>query len=151
VAEPEHLQKLAGDLGISDLVRFERPVPQPVLADYYRAAAMTVVPSYTESFGLVALESQACGTPVVAARVGGLATAVSDGHSGVLVDGHDPQRYADEIRRLLVEPARRATLARGAVLHASRFGWAVTADRVLEVYADAIAERRSLTGVAAGQ
>ena len=67
-------------------------MPQHELADWYRAADVTVVPSHNESFGLVALESQACGTPVVAAAVGGLRTAVRDGVSGVLVDGHDPQR-----------------------------------------------------------
>jgi D-inositol-3-phosphate glycosyltransferase len=131
---PEHLAKLAGTLGISDLVRFEPPAPQPMLADYYRAADLTVVPSYNESFGLVALESQACGTPVVAARVGGLTTAVRDGVSGVLVDGHDPQEYADVARALLATPARRATLAAGAVEHAAGFGWDATVERVLEVY-----------------
>jgi D-inositol-3-phosphate glycosyltransferase len=134
LAEPEHLHKLAGSLGIADLVRFERPAAQPLLADYYRAADVTIVPSYTESFGLVAVEAQACGTPVVAARVGGLATAVADGVSGVLIDGHDPRDYGREIGRLIREPARRASLAEGAVSHASRFGWASTVDRVLEVY-----------------
>src|SRR4051812_4381996 len=132
MVEPEHLQKLAGSLGIADLVRFERPVAQPALADYYRAADLTVIPSHTESFGLVAAESQACGTPVVAARVGGLRTAVADGASGVLVDGHEPQDYAAAIRGLLDDPVRRARFARGAVVHASRFGWAVTAAEVLD-------------------
>jgi D-inositol-3-phosphate glycosyltransferase len=134
LAEPEHLHKLAGSLGIADLVRFERPVPQPQLADYYRAADLTVVPSYTESFGLVAVESQACGTPVVAARVGGLVTAVADGRSGVLVDGHEPQAYADVVRRLLADPQRYATLAAAASAHAAGFGWDATAAKVLEVY-----------------
>ncbi|HVT66092.1 MAG TPA: D-inositol-3-phosphate glycosyltransferase [Mycobacteriales bacterium] len=132
--EPEHLAKLAGTLGISDLVRFEPPAPQELLADYYRAADLTVVPSYNESFGLVALESQACGTPVIAARVGGLATAVSDGVSGVLVDGHDPAEYAAVVRKMIEAPARRAALADGAVAHASSFGWDATVERVLEVY-----------------
>jgi D-inositol-3-phosphate glycosyltransferase len=139
LAEPEQQQKLAGALGIADLTRFERPVHQARLADYYRAADVTVVPSYTESFGLVAVESQACGTPVVAAGVGGLRTAVADGVSGVLVAGHDPRDYAAALAGLLRDNDRRAALARGAVRHASRFGWEVTADRVLEVYADAMA------------
>jgi len=139
LAEPEQQQKLAGALGIADLTRFERPVHQARLADYYRAADVTVVPSYTESFGLVAVESQACGTPVVAAGVGGLRTAVAHDVSGVLVSGHDPHDYAVTIADLLRDADRHATLARGAVRHASRFGWEVTADRVLEVYADAIA------------
>src|SRR5207245_1540768 len=83
LAHPEEMHKLAGNLGIADITRFERPVAQPALADYYRAATVTVVPSHTESFGLVAVESQACGTPVVAARVGGLRAAVDDGVSGI--------------------------------------------------------------------
>jgi D-inositol-3-phosphate glycosyltransferase len=131
---PEHLAKLAGTLGISDLVRFEPPAAQETLADYYRAADLTMVPSYNESFGLVALESQACGTPVVAARVGGLATAVADGVSGLLIDGHDPRDYATAVRAVVDSPARRAALAQGAVAQAAAFGWDATVDRVLEVY-----------------
>jgi D-inositol-3-phosphate glycosyltransferase len=131
---PEHLAKLAVTLGISDLVRFEPPAAQPLLADYYRAADITIVPSYNESFGLVALESQACGTPVIAARVGGLATAVSDGASGLLIDGHDPSRYASAVRAVIDTPGRRRALAEGAVAHAAKFGWDATVDRVLEVY-----------------
>jgi D-inositol-3-phosphate glycosyltransferase len=150
-AEPEHLQKLAGALGIADLVRFERPVPQPVLADYYRAADLTLVPSHTESFGLVAVESQACGTPVVAARIGGLRTAVADGASGLLVDGHDPGDYADAVRRLLADEAQRARLSRGAVVQASRFGWGVTAAQVLDVYREAASGQDELRPVAVAQ
>jgi D-inositol-3-phosphate glycosyltransferase len=134
LTEPEHLSKLAGSLGIADLVRFERPAPQALLADYYRAADVTLVPSYTESFGLVAVESQACGTPVVAARVGGLLTAVSDGVSGILVDGHDPVDYARAVRQVVRDPGFRESLSRGAVAHAGRFGWSATVDRVLDVY-----------------
>jgi D-inositol-3-phosphate glycosyltransferase len=134
LTHPEHLHKLAGDLGIADVVRFDRPAPQRLLADYYRAADVTLVPSYTESFGLVAVESQACGTPVVAARVGGLVTAVDDGVSGLLVDGHDPLDYACAARRLVREPDLRATLSAGAVDRARRFGWSATVDRVLDVY-----------------
>jgi len=131
---PEHLSKLAGALGIADLVRFERPVPQTVLADYYRAADVTVVPSYTESFGLVAVESQACGTPVVAAKVGGLRTAVADGLSGELIDGHNPADYARAVGRLVREHGYRSVLSEGAVEHAARFGWSATVDQVLGVY-----------------
>jgi D-inositol-3-phosphate glycosyltransferase len=134
LTEPEHLSKLAGSLGIADLVHFERPAPQAALADYYRAADVTLVPSYTESFGLVAVESQACGTPVVAARVGGLLTAVSDGVSGLLIDGHEPVDYARAVRRVVRDAPFRATLSRGATAHAARFGWSATVDRVLDVY-----------------
>jgi D-inositol-3-phosphate glycosyltransferase len=134
LAAPEHLSKLAVELGLADLVRLERPAAQPVLADYYRAADLTIVPSYNESFGLVAIESQACGTPVIAARVGGLRTAVADGVSGILIDGHDPADYAAAIAELLADPDRAAALSRGAITYASRFGWSATVDRLLEVY-----------------
>jgi D-inositol-3-phosphate glycosyltransferase len=138
LAHPEQLHKLAGNLGIADITRFVAPVDQHSLADYYRAATVTVVPSHTESFGLVAVESQACGTPVVAARVGGLRSAVADGSSGVLIDGHDPARYADEIARLVRDPVTLRRLARGAVSHATGLGWAQTAAGVLDVYTDAL-------------
>ncbi len=135
---PEGLQALAAELGIADVVRFEPPSPQSVLADWYRAADVTVVPSHNESFGLVAVESQACGTPVVAARVGGLRTAIADGESGVLVTGHDPAAYAAALRRLHAEPGLHARLARGAVRHAQGFGWDATVDRLVEVYTGAM-------------
>ena len=139
LARPEQLHKLAGDLGIADITRFVRPVDQPTLADYYRAATVTVVPSYTESFGLVAVESQACGTPVIAAHVGGLRAAVDDGRSGLLVHGHDPADYAAAIRRIVTDTTMERRLGRGAVAHASKFGWSRTAEGVLDVYAEAVA------------
>ncbi|XVQ11765.1 D-inositol-3-phosphate glycosyltransferase [Spirillospora sp. CA-255316] len=135
---PEGLQSLAAGLGIADVVRFEPPAPQGELADWYRAADVTVVPSHSESFGLVAVESQACGTPVVASAVGGLRTAVRDGESGILVRGHDPADYAAVLSRLHAEPERRARLARHAVRHARNFGWDTTVDRLLEVYTGAL-------------
>jgi len=138
LAHPEQLAKLAGELGISDLVRFAPLVPQLDLARWYQAADLTVVPSYSESFGLVAIESQACGTPVVAARVGGLATAVADGRSGLLVDGHDPADYAAALHRLLSDEVLRRRLGDGAVRHAARFDWSTTAAAVLESYARAM-------------
>ena len=143
LARPEALQSLAFELGIKDLVRFVPPVAQHLLPQWYRAADLTVVPSYSESFGLVAIESQACGTPVVAAAVGGLRTAVSDGVSGVLVDGHDPQAYAEVLAALAGDPQRRAALRRGALRHAGRFGWGATATGMLEVYSGALLEREA--------
>jgi D-inositol-3-phosphate glycosyltransferase len=142
LAHPTHLDELARDLGIRDLVRFAPPVPQAELADWYRAADVTVVPSYNESFGLVAVESQACGTPVVAAGVGGLRTAVAHGRSGLLVDGHDPARWAAVLADLLADRDRLAALGAGAVRHASAFGWSATAAAMLDVYAEAVADSR---------
>lgn len=141
LAAPEHLHKLAATLGVQDVVRFRRPVPQDVLADWYRAATVAVVPSYNESFGLVAIEAQACGTPVVAASVGGLPTAVRDGVSGILVDGHDPVDYARAIGRLVTTPRLREKYADGAVRHAANFGWAAAAASMAEVYAQTIGGR----------
>jgi D-inositol-3-phosphate glycosyltransferase len=134
---PEQLQKLAGDLGIADVARFFPPQPPERLADHYRVADVTVVPSHNESFGLVALEAQACGTPVVAAAVGGLRTAVRDGVSGVLVDGHEPRDYAAAVRSVL---GRRELLSAGARRHAGLFSWDRTADALVAAYASAAEE-----------
>jgi D-inositol-3-phosphate glycosyltransferase len=136
---PVDIAALARSLGIGDLVREVPPVSQDVLALWYRAAEAVVVPSYTESFGLVALEAQACGTPVVAAAVGGLRTAVRDGESGVLLQGHDPSDYADVLAKLIAHPAERARLAEGALAHAAGFGWGRTAAALLDTYAAVLA------------
>jgi D-inositol-3-phosphate glycosyltransferase len=135
--DPERLDDLARELGISDVVRREPPVSPHRLVDYYRAAEAVVVPSYNESFGLVALEAQACGTPVVAASVGGLRTAVDDGVSGLLVDGHDPVDYAAVLGKLIASPDERDRLGEGALRHARRFGWDATAEGILRVYREA--------------
>ncbi len=144
---PHELEDLAAQLGISDLVSFVPPVARPVLAQWYRAADLVLVPSHSESFGLVAIEAQACGTPVVAARVGGLPTAVGD--AGVLVTGHAPADWADAVGGLLRDPLRRVALADKAVRQSSQFGWGVTTDRLLAVYRQAIADRRG-SSIAAG-
>jgi D-inositol-3-phosphate glycosyltransferase len=141
LTHPDSLTGLTSQLGLSDLVRFTDPVPQPSLADWYRAADLTVVPSYSESFGLVAIESQACGTPVVATAVGGLRTAVRDGVSGVLVESHAPDDYARVIGDLLTNDDRRRELGRGAISHAAGFSWSATASDMLEVYAEARRDR----------
>jgi D-inositol-3-phosphate glycosyltransferase len=133
-ADPDGLLELAASLGVPGIVRLEPPCPQRELADWYRAATVVMVPSYSESFGLVAVEAQACGTPVIAASVGGLRTAVRHGVSGVLVDGHHPASYARAVRDLITEPGRLARLSAGAREHASRFGWSVTVDALLQVY-----------------
>lgn len=138
---PEALHELAASLGVADVVQFRPPMAREGLVDMYRAADLLVVPSHSESFGLVAIEAQACGTPVVAADVGGLPTAVSDGVSGVLVPGHDPETWASVLCDLLDDPERRTRLSHGAVKHAQGFGWAETSHRVLEVYEEAVESR----------
>ncbi len=140
------LAALAAELGVADLVRFLAPQSRDRLADVYRAADLVAVPSHNESFGLVALEAQACGTPVVAAGVGGLVTAVRDGVSGVLVDGHAPGDWARVLARLLTDPPRRARLSRGATEHASQFSWNCSAAGLLAVYRDTVTEYRRRVG-----
>ncbi|OJF09675.1 D-inositol-3-phosphate glycosyltransferase [Couchioplanes caeruleus] len=141
---PTSLIELAARLGVSHKVRFLAPQTGEALAALYRAADLVAVPSHNESFGLVALEAQACGTPVVAAAVGGLVTAVTDGVSGVLVDGHEPAAWSGVLGGLLREPARRLRLSMGAVRHASNFSWDRTANGLLRVYREAVAEHRAL-------
>ena len=138
--EVERLKELVSWLNISDVISFSPPVPRAELANWYRAADLICVPSYSESFGLVALEAQACGTPVVATAIGGLRTAVADGISGVLVDGHDPRAWSSVLARLLQEPQRRVLLSIGALEHASHFGWDGTARGTLDVYDQVISE-----------
>ncbi len=145
---PRGLDELAASLGLvdvpgaRDVVLFAPPAPRAELARWFRAADVVAVPSHSESFGLVALEAQACGAAVAASRVGGLVTAVDDGVSGVLVDGHDPQRWAAVLRSLVADPGRRAALGAGGRAHAERFGWAATADAVEKAYACAAADHR---------
>lgn len=152
LAHPTHLDDLACELGIRDVVRFMPPVAQSDLVHWYRAASVAVVPSYNESFGLVAVEAQACGTPVVAAAVGGLRTAVADGVSGLLVPDHDPRSWATTLGALAEDPLRLVRLGVGAVGHAARFGWPATAEAMLDVYRGAMADhhRRSQEEAHAG-
>ncbi|GGP56923.1 D-inositol-3-phosphate glycosyltransferase [Saccharothrix coeruleofusca] len=134
---PRKLVELAAQLGVSDVVRFLPPQGGDALARVYRAADVVAVPSHNESFGLVALEAQACGTPVAAAAVGGLPMAVRDGVSGVLVDGHDPAAWARALGEVALRPAYREELASNAVGHARRFSWDRTTDALLAGYEQA--------------
>ncbi|SNV19994.1 D-inositol-3-phosphate glycosyltransferase [Dermatophilus congolensis] len=129
----------AAELGVEHMLLTSPPVEREVLAQWYRSADIVGVPSHNESFGLVAIEAQACGVPVVAAAVGGLPTAVK---GGVLVPTHDVGEWSLVFERLLDDADRRAQLGRVGYEHAQSFGWAATAERVLEVYADAVAHRR---------
>lgn len=128
------LEALAYQEGVARHVRVRPPVPQGTLAEYFRAADLVAVPSHNESFGLVAAEAQASGTPVVAAAVGGLRTVVQDGVSGVLVPDHEPGSWALALKTLLDDDAVRDRLASGARASAARFGWDRTADEMLDVY-----------------
>jgi D-inositol-3-phosphate glycosyltransferase len=142
LAEPTALHRLAAQLGILEQVVFAPPQSGTALVGMYRAADVVAVPSYSESFGLVALEAQACGTPVVAAEVGGLPVAVADGLSGYLVGSHRPVDWADVLSDIALHPRRRAQLAAGAAAHAQQFSWDRTTEALLRVYVDAAAAYR---------
>ncbi|WP_278237548.1 D-inositol-3-phosphate glycosyltransferase [Isoptericola sp. AK164] len=137
------LEALAHQMGVTDHVVVRPPVSRAELADWYRAADVVAVPSHNESFGLVAAEAQACGTPVVAAAVGGLRTVVIDDVSGVLVDDHSPWTWAAELGALLGDEARRERLAAGARRASERFSWDRAAAAMLDVYSQAAKVRRA--------
>ena len=141
--KPTALIDLTRELGITENVTFLSPTSRDGLADLYRAADVTMVPSHSESFGLVAVESQACGTPVIAAAVGGLRTAVAHNVSGYLIDGHDPRAYAAAIERFADDPTLLGELRRGSVMHAAAFGWESTTVGLLDTYRAAMTDQRS--------
>ncbi len=150
LAEPTFLHRLGESLGIGDVLRFLPAQGGDALVQVYRAADVVTVPSYNESFGLVALEAQACGTPVVAARVGGLPVAVADGRSGLLVPGHRAGQWSDALHAAIRDRDR---LGAGALAHARRFSWERTTDALLATYAETAAEfagRRGRAALAAG-
>ncbi len=126
-------------LGIAPHVIFRAPQPHELLSSYYRAADLTVVPSRSESFGLVALESLACGTPVVASAVGGLSTLVIDGVTGTLIDGWDPIAYASAVQGILTEPLRAARFSTAAVIDARRYTWGSAATQLSQLFDDLVA------------
>ena len=142
--EVNKVRALIDDLGIADRVTFVAPQPHYALSTYYRAADVLIMPSRSESFGLVALEAAACGVPVVASAVGGLRTLVRDGETGYLIDGRDPADYAAAIDKILADPQLGAAFgAAGAVL-ASRYPWSGLAGRLRSIYDRLVAERASV-------
>ena len=140
-AEVTHLMELAAALGVSERVMLFPPLPQARLADVYAAADVVLVPSRSESFGLVALEAQACGTPVVVAAVGGLRFVVRDGETGFLVEGHDPADHADRMLQILRDPALAAEMGTAAAREALRFTWDATASELAGIYRELVAGR----------
>ena len=137
-AEASRLRRLARELRLEDRVRFLPPRPHHELPEVYAAADVLVMPSRSESFGLVALEAQACGVPVVASAVGGLLTVVDDGGSGFLVPGNDPAGFADRLLAVLSDPALADRLSSGALAHAARFTWEDTVAELLGVYGELV-------------
>ena len=133
------LQALAYQCQVSDRVRVLPPVSREELAVWFSASDLVTVPSYSESFGMVAAEAGACGVPVVAAAVGGLRTVVDHGRTGILVDSHDEGVWAQVLGDLLADAPRRELLAQGAAAARYRFGWEATAQQMLRVYTQAIA------------
>jgi D-inositol-3-phosphate glycosyltransferase len=139
-----HLAELHAQVeanGLAEKVRFVSPQPHELLSTYYRAADLCIVPSRSESFGLVALEAAACGTPVVAAAVGGLTTLVEDGCTGYLVDGHDVDGFAAATEKVLDDPGRATDMAVNAVERARNFTWAQAAGLLHSTYEELAAER----------
>ncbi len=128
------LHDLADARGVRDHVHFIAPQPHELLSSYYRAADVCIVPSRSESFGLVALEAAACGTPVVASAVGGLTTLVDHGHTGYLVDDSDPVAYATAVRTVFDEPLAAERLSTASVLRARRYTWRAAARTLVELH-----------------
>ena len=138
-AELERLRRRARELGIAERVTFTGALKQTDLPDYYRAADVFVLPSYSESFGLVALEAMACATPVVASRVGGLKTFILDGHTGYLIPWHCPDPFAQRIDMLLSNPPLRETMGSAAADHARSMSWSASAENLSRLYSSLLA------------
>lgn len=134
--EVAHIVSLVAELGVEGQVVFVPPRPHELLSTFYRAADVCLVPSRSESFGLVALEAAACGTPVVASDVGGLSSLVDHGRTGYLVEDADPEAYAAWVRQILAEPLLAERLSTGSVLRARRYTWARAAHLLVEIYAE---------------
>lgn len=140
-AEVARIHGLIDSLALRERVVFVEPQPHYALSTYYRAADVLVMPSRSESFGLVALEAAACGIPVVAAAVGGLRTLVKDGVTGYLIEDRDPALYAAAIDRVLSDPAHAGALGAAAAVQASRYPWSGLAARLRRIYSDLVQSR----------
>jgi D-inositol-3-phosphate glycosyltransferase len=140
--EVERIRALIDELGVGSQVSFSPPQPHHLLSSYYRAADVVLVPSRSESFGLVALEAAACGVPVVASGVGGLLTLVDHGRTGFLVPDRDPDHFAAHVAHLLDDPDDAARMSRVAAERARRYTWGFAAARLRRVAADVTANER---------
>jgi D-inositol-3-phosphate glycosyltransferase len=134
--EIERAHQLVDELGMHDQVRFVPPQPHHILSTYYRSADVVVVPSRSESFGLVALEAAACGVPVVASAVGGLQSLVEHGETGFLMTDRDPVLFAKAIASILDDPMLAAAMSSAAATKASSYTWSFAAARLRRLYAD---------------
>jgi D-inositol-3-phosphate glycosyltransferase len=135
-SEVDRLRELVDQLGLGAQVSFVPPQPHHILSTYYRAASAVIVPSRSESFGLVALEASACGVPVVASGVGGLLTLVDHGETGYLVPDRDPDLFAHYLREIIEHPAHAAALGRRGAERATRYTWGFAAARLRRLYTD---------------
>lgn len=140
-AEFARVRALATELGVLDRVRFVEPQPHHLLSTYYRAADVALVPSRSESFGLVALEAAACGLPVVAAAVGGLRTLVEHGRTGFLVEGRDPEAFAAYVAEIVANRALATQLGDAGATRSRGYTWSTSAARLRRLYADLGARR----------
>jgi len=136
--EVDRIRRMIRDLGLVDRVRFIPPQPHHLLSTYYRAADISLVPSRSESFGLVALEAMACGVPTVASAVGGLLTLVEHGHTGYLVESRDPADYAEWVNRILGDPVLARRLAVSAAARGRTYTWDSSAERLGRIYAELV-------------
>lgn len=140
-AEMARLQAMCRQFGVADLVTFLGKRSQDTLPYYYSAAEVVVVPSHYESFGMVALEAMACGTPVVASQVGGLAFLVQDGITGFTVPVDDPQALCEDLAALIEDPELRREMGRKAAEFAREYGWEKIAARIVELYEEVLGRR----------
>jgi D-inositol-3-phosphate glycosyltransferase len=144
--ETARIRALVDELGLHEQVHFVEPQPHHILSTYYRAADVVLVPSRSESFGLVALEAAACGVPVVASAVGGLLSLVDDGRTGRLIEGRDPDDYARAIAEILDDRDLHRAMSAAAVERARRYTWSFAAARLRRLYSDlTVRERVSCT------
>jgi D-inositol-3-phosphate glycosyltransferase len=150
-SEKDRLKAIAAEVGVRDRVEFIGSVAHHELPYFYAAADVCVMPSYSESFGLVALEAQACGCPVVASGVSGLRSVVRDEVSGYLIDGHDPAMYAERIGRLLADGELAQQMGRRGRLLAQRFSWTRTADRLETLFDQVVVRNQALVQAGARQ